>query len=364
MRFYDSVDEVEIENSSICNANCPQCLRESIPGNYTWFNQTYLPNEFFENKIPDSVYKKLKTILFVGTMGDPCAAPNFLDVIDIIKIKAPNARIQISTNGGMKTPSFWRQLGERLSSLGINHEVQFAIDGLEDTNHIYRVNVNWQKLMENVSAFISAGGRAHWQFIVFKHNQHQVEEAKEFGKTLGFKQFVTRPSHRFFLDNLLQVVRYGSDNTVLQPPTIDEYVHYIAAQDKENSSLQEWIQKSDNSCIECSAQVYKSVYIDVAGRIFPCCYLAASLYSRKGLELKVQDLWEDLWKDHGDRRINLNYNNWEEILNGSFYKEIQDRWNKSYKEGRLAVCSVTCSKTNNKISNPDDFSKFDRENYN
>ena len=33
--------------------------------------------------------------------------------------------------------------------------------------------------MENVNAFISAGGTAYWKFLIFKHNEHQVEEAKK-----------------------------------------------------------------------------------------------------------------------------------------------------------------------------------------
>ena len=57
-------------------------------------------------------------------------------------------------------------------------KVIFAIDGLEDTNHLYRVNTNFNKIMENAKAFINAGGIARWDFIAFAHNEHQIEEAK------------------------------------------------------------------------------------------------------------------------------------------------------------------------------------------
>ena len=51
--------------------------------------------------------------------------------------------------------------------------------------------------MENAEAFISAGGRARWDFIVFKHNQHQVEEAEKLANKMGFKQFRIRKTARF-----------------------------------------------------------------------------------------------------------------------------------------------------------------------
>ena len=55
----------------------------------------------------------------------------------------------------------------------------FGIDGLEDTNHIYRKNVKWKKLEENIKIYIKYGGTASWQFIVFEHNKHQENIAKQ-----------------------------------------------------------------------------------------------------------------------------------------------------------------------------------------
>ena len=60
----------------------------------------------------------------------------------------------------------------------LNYGVVFGIDGLEDTSHIYRVNTSFKKVIENAEAFIKQGGLGTWQFIVFKHNVHQLESAK------------------------------------------------------------------------------------------------------------------------------------------------------------------------------------------
>ena len=67
--------------------------------------------------------------------------------------------------------------------------VRFGIDGLEDTNHLYRRNVRWPTLMRNVRAFVEAGGNAEWDFIEFRQNQHQVEQARMLADELGFSMF-------------------------------------------------------------------------------------------------------------------------------------------------------------------------------
>ena len=42
------------------------------------------------------------------------------------------------------------------------------------------------------------GGIAQWDYIVFKHNEHQVEEARKLSKELGFFEFQIKKTSRFF----------------------------------------------------------------------------------------------------------------------------------------------------------------------
>ena len=44
--FYTTLDELQIENTSICNAACPMCLREHTPDDKSWFSETYLNKEY------------------------------------------------------------------------------------------------------------------------------------------------------------------------------------------------------------------------------------------------------------------------------------------------------------------------------
>lgn len=345
MKFYQqSFFEIQIENSSICNAACPQCVRELTPDDKTWLNETYLETDFF-NLIPDSVYRESKIFFFCGNIGDPCAAPNFLDVCRLVRSKNPNLIIKISTNGGLRSPDFWRELAQ---IVGDRSEVVFAIDGLEDTNHIYRVNVRWSNVMANVRSFIDAGGRPHWQYITFKHNQHQVEQARALANSLGFQRFIVKPSHRFALDEVLGIERS------VQPPDDNTLTHKVILH-KSPKSMADIIQQSDSIDIDCHVLKDQSAYIDNMGRMFPCCFLAAGVYARRSL--KINDGWDELWNKHKDS-IDLRKHSWNEIISGPFFRDIHASWNKNYSNGRLFTCATTCGSFHNRLNDPKEFNKM------
>lgn len=339
--FYTKITEIQIENTSICNAACPMCLRENTPDDKTWFEETYLDTEFFKTRIPDHVLTGVESILFNGVLGDSCAAPNFLEVCSVMRERVPHATITISTNGGLRTTKFWRELAEILGTSG---RVIFAIDGLKDTNHIYRVNVNFDRVIENAKAFIQAGGIAEWQFISFKHNQHQIKEAELLAKELGFKSFFVKPSYRFTLEEMAGGPRYSS-GVKLEPPDVD--AHPITFMPKFN--LKQWHESTNNSRINCYAQHTNSIYIEYTGRLFPCCPLSSGLMYRR--TINFEDSWDTLWNTHGKDKINLKTNDWDSIVNGDFFLGVKDSWNKDYSTGRLAPCAGVCSDSKLKFNN-------------
>lgn len=335
MSFYNTIKELDIEHSALCNAACPQCTRELRPGDYTWFNQTYLPVEFYTDRIPQHILDNLETIFFSGMVGDPCAAPNFLEVCKAIKTRAPHIHIKISTNGGMRSPEWWAELA---TILGKGSWVRFAIDGLEDTNHIYRVNVRWNKVVANVDSFIKAGGEAEWQYIVFKHNEHQVDDAKALSESMGFDRFVIRRSHRFLLDALFETQYVG-----ISVPTNDKYVHPLILQKKKVFNIVDALKVSNDSKINCEVQGRQSLYVSADGWLFPCVYTGTCVHLMKTRSL--HDGWTTLWEEHGGDKINLLKNDWDTILSGTFFNGIQTSWTTGYEQGRLAACGLFCSQS-------------------
>ena len=98
---------------------------------------------------------------------------------------------QVHTNASLRTPDYWKEIAY-LTKKNPHSMVKFSIDGLHDTNHLYRRGSNWEKIMENAQAFIDAGGRAWWQYIVFDWNKHQVALARKLARKMGFDAFKYR----------------------------------------------------------------------------------------------------------------------------------------------------------------------------
>jgi sulfatase maturation enzyme AslB (radical SAM superfamily) len=71
-----------------------------------------------------------------------------------------------------------------------NHRIEFAIDGLEDTNHLYRVNSKWNTIMLGVKTLReNFTGNMWWRYVIFEHNFHQIVEARDLAHKLGFNSF-------------------------------------------------------------------------------------------------------------------------------------------------------------------------------
>ena len=202
----------------------------------------------------------------------------------------------MNSNGGLKTKDWWKKLGEVLQ--GPLDYCVFSIDGLEDTNHIYRRNVKWDKIIENVVSFISTGAKAHWDMLVFEHNKHQVDEAKDLAKEIGFSWFRAKETDRWDT--------YTSNLGIL-PAT-------------------EYTSKTYTKDITCEKDRDNSIFLDYTGKYWPCCHMAEAYLNKIGLEL------------HSDIR---DYNN-EEL-----FKEYKVRLTT---ETPFYICRRACGKTGGKRS--------------
>jgi len=240
---FNNVKIVHLEPTTNCNAACPQCLRTR-----TEFEPNELSLEDVKKMFTPDVLMQLEKIYMCGNYGDPASARQTLEMYEYFISVNPNLTIGMNTNGGIRYPDWWTRLAKVMNKP--NDYVVFSIDGLEDTNHLYRRNVRWSKVIENAKAFIDAGGSAHWDMLVFEHNKHQVDEAHKVAKDMGFNWFrakVSRRFNRFPVDGISQPIEFN-DTKVLQ------------------------------GHIECSAMRENSIFVDASGKVLPCCWQAEGNY--------------------------------------------------------------------------------------
>ena len=187
MYRYKDIKSIHIEPTQACNAACPQCDRNINGGkDNPYLTNAMLSSADYYEMFPWHFVEQLDSMYMCGNLGDPCVSNYAIEGFRSFRNANPKIWLGMNTNGGARPDYFW----EDLADCGV--VVTFSIDGLEDTNHLYRQHVKWERVMENASAFINRGGCASWDYIVFKHNEHQVEEAKALSERMGFEKFMSK----------------------------------------------------------------------------------------------------------------------------------------------------------------------------
>lgn len=170
-------DILHLELSTRCTLACPRCMRTMRP---EFFDVQDMSLDHLEKAISSHRFKALS---LSGNFGDPIYHRQFHDAVGIMNNYEKG--ITLTTNGSRRSANWWREAVARLED-NICPRVRFSVDGLEDTNGIYRVNSKWDDIMDAME--IVAGSPkiiGQWKFIVFKHNQHQIEEARSLARDIG-----------------------------------------------------------------------------------------------------------------------------------------------------------------------------------
>ena len=262
----DQIREIHIEPTSRCNLLCPQCARTDKSKPNSELPILDLSHQVYEKVFTPELSKQFKHVYFCGNYGDPAVAPNLLDEISFLR-KRGIPRITVFTNGGIRKSSWWKDLAGLLNKSG--DRVVFSIDGLEDTNHLYRVNCKWQQVMDNCQAFIEGGGKARWDWLVFEHNYHQLEQGRQLSQKMGFVEFNQKATARFVTDK-----NYRSSRTESSVST--RHGEIKAGANKNVDKFEEIIKKHgswkayiDKTKIRCKYQGLGSLYLDFEGDLWP-----------------------------------------------------------------------------------------------
>ncbi len=336
---FDSITQVHFEPTQGCNASCPMCDRNENGGkvNHHLTNATWTFREFTNSFSPEFI-KKINFFYSCGNHGDPIFCDDLLHIYEWMKDKNPGLRILTTTNGGAREEKWWEKLAQY-------SEVNFSVDGLEDTNHLYRQGVKWEKVEDNMVAFCDAGGLAKWTFLVFRHNEHQVNIARGWARALGVQEFIVKKSGRYINTHSLQEKtghqaknKKGENKQYLEQPLDPKYQNKELPKFKELEKKYGTFKNYLEQCtIKCKAEQKSEIYISAGGLLFPCCWLAGQPF-KWWKDEKKGDVHEMI----GDYdKINLKkVRNIREIVEGDFFKSVQDSWSR---KDRLETCALKCN---------------------
>lgn len=278
---------LHLEPTDVCQARCPLCARET-DADFDPGRKHHLTVQDLEHILPEGFVARLEKMFMCGSYGDPAANHQTLAMYRWFRKQNADIVLGMNTNGALQTTFWWHELAQILNQP--RDYVVFSIDGLEDTNANYRINVNWSKLMQNAEAFIAAGGSAHWDMLVYRHNEHQVDACEQLARDMGFRWFRAKVSNRPLKGRLESPIKW-------QRPT----------QEREK--------------INCHALAEKSIYIDARGRVSPCCWLGSRQKNFITDFDEVQRSWQSqepnatCVKACGTRDIETNFSNqWQKSV--------------------------------------------------
>lgn len=163
--------------------------------------------------------KTVKNFLLNGNHGDPIYYPNLLHMIRRFRDRS----FSISTNGSYQKENFWRELAEITTE---QDTVFFSIDGLEQDNHLYRRNADWDSIMMGLDIMSKSRARVVWKTLIFEYNHDKIEDIQRFAESKGARFHVDiterfgdndlRPRNPRYVD-VTRLYDYSRNTTILEP---------------------------------------------------------------------------------------------------------------------------------------------------
>ena len=185
---------LEIELTTKCTIGCPACPRNDPFDLKENWDVGHLDTNLIKSFADDPTDREY---IFVGCYGDPIYHPDYIEIMKHYIDKGK--QLSVHTNGSFKKQKWWDELAS-LNWSPRNQIFTFSVDGLEDTNHLYRINSKWKSVIAGMKIMgaLPKDRRPwlEWKYLVFPYNEHQVEEARELALGLGFNKFIPVTSER------------------------------------------------------------------------------------------------------------------------------------------------------------------------
>jgi radical SAM protein with 4Fe4S-binding SPASM domain len=232
-----------------------------------------LSNSFFREAIDQLQYDLLYLIFYF--QGEPYLNPDFLDMVKYASDRG--IYTATSTNAHyLKDENAKRTVESGLDRLII------SIDGTtQETYENYRIGGRLDKVLEGARNIVkwkkelkSATPHIIFQFLVVRHNEHQLDEVQRFGNEIGVDEV------RF---KTAQVYDYENDPNQLIPHN-ERYSRYKTGA---NGSVQSK-NKMENHCWK----MWHSNVITWDGKVLPCCFDKDAQHQMGDLEKEdMHQIW-------------------------------------------------------------------------
>jgi MoaA/NifB/PqqE/SkfB family radical SAM enzyme len=268
---------LKIESTNICNQRCPFCLdrdRGKIDEEGRGFGKMHL--ECFQRVIDVLAPTAMRLNLYGS--GEPVLYP---DVYAMIRYAADrNIGVTISAN----LSAFKPENAEKLVLSGLEHLIVSCHGASPETYDKYNIGGDFWRTQENMRAICDAKRRlgrklpfVDWQFLRFRHNQHEIPKARQMAKDIGVNaiRFINPnipPEHkeewRPRRDDELADANRGEGKVQASPGVhMSEEAKAVARGEKVAGPATQAPKAQVDPC----SWLYRSIFFNWDGGILPCC---------------------------------------------------------------------------------------------
>lgn len=177
-----------VDPCNVCNLRCPLCPTGNGDIERSRGMLKYKDYQVILDKIAPYAVE-----ISLHNWGEPLLNKEIFDII-----RATSHR-GIATNMSSNLSIEKDNLGERLVESGLEYLI-VSLDGVtQDVYEQYRARGNIDLVFQNMRSIMEAKKRLksktpkiEWQFLVFKHNEHQIEQARAMAEEFGVDRFRLR----------------------------------------------------------------------------------------------------------------------------------------------------------------------------
>ncbi len=260
-----------IEPTNLCNLHCPLCITGSGQLRRVQGRMTIATFRRILQLMGDDIF-----FLLLYHQGEPYLNPDFLEMVRLAKQK--NIYCTTSTNGHY----FDEQTIRATVQSGLDSMI-VSLDGVtQQTYGHYRVNGKLEKVVKGTKRFMeikkemkSATPLIALQFLVMKHNEHEIPAVRRLAKELGVDRLLIKTIE---VHSIKEAKEWLPENEKYRRYKFDGEKLIVKNAEKK-SCPRPWL----------------STLINWDGGLVPCCFDKNGDYEM-GNVLKVKNL-EEIWFD-------------------------------------------------------------------
>lgn len=263
-----------IDPCNACNLRCPLCPTGNQTADRPKRMMTFECYTSIINQVADYAIE-----VILHNWGESLLHPRIFDMIRYA------ADANIGTNISSHFNNITDDMIEAMIDSGLEH-LTVSLDGATQAVYeTYRVRGNLadaigalNRLRRRKNERRSRTPIVEWQFIVMKHNQHEIAAAEQLAKTLGIERFRATSAGLPFddLDNLELAERWIPDNP--------EFRAYHPAKILERGYLY------DEPCF----YPYRAITINPDGAVAPCCAISHTKWDFGNIQAQsLREIWNN-----------------------------------------------------------------------